>query len=614
MRSLERQLYAFDEYTLDLIRGCLRNAGGEIQLRPKSFELLRYLVQNAGRLISKDELVNAVWPNVIVGDDSLAQCMSELRNALEDRDRHIIKTVPRRGYLFAVPVSIVHGCTVNPLDLDQSLPGGAALPPERTIGEAKLTAEPITSTSQLATARAVNAAGYDIDVPVPMREEAASKLDDPLFAEIGYQVLNDNAHPLRTYRLAQEEPIMTTGPSLPLPDKPSIAVLAFANMSGNSEQEFISYGIAEDIITALSQYPSLFVISRNSCLSFNGPTVNVKQVGRALGVRYVLAGSLRKADDRLRINAQLIDAESGRHVWANHYDRNLPDIFVLQDEISEAVTTAIAPVIAGAEQQRAIRRRPENLDAWAAYQRGLWHLGRVTASDYALAQEFFQEAIVQDPTFGGGYRGIAFARFQEAAVFQTRSLPEAQISAETLARRAVALDGMDAEAYSCLGQALWARGELDGMLVEAKRALTISPNLALAHGVLGAALVFSGQPLEGIEALQISNRLDPRDYATLPLRLNQIALALYFSGEYEAAMNAAKTGIQSYPDFPLTYRWLAASLGQLGRSVEANKALERAMAIAPASFDMYVSHRVPWMRPEDHAHMLEGLRKAGWES
>ena len=314
------------------------------------------------------------------------------------------------------------------------------------------------------------------------------------------------------------------------------------------------------------------------------------------------------------ITAQLTDAESGRHVWANHYDRNLSDIFALQDEISEAVTTAITPVIAGAEQQRAVRRRPENLDAWAAYQRGLWHLGRVTASDYALAQEFFEEAIVQDPTFGGGYRGIAFAQFQEASVFQTRSLPEAQISAETLARRAVALDSIDAEAHACLGQALWARGELDGMLVEAKRALTISPNLALAHGVLGAALVFSGQPLKGIEALQTSNRLDPRDYATLPLRLNQIALALYFAGEYEAAMHAAKTGIQSYPDFPLTYRWLAAALGQLGRSVEANKALEKAMAKAPNSFDIYVRHRVPWMRPEDYAHMLEGLSKAGWKS
>ena len=237
----------------------------------ESFELLRYLVQNAGRLISKDELVTAVWPNVIVGDDSLAQCMSELRNALSDLDRRIIKTVPRRGYLFAAPVSIVPS-------------------------NAQRDAEPITSTGQLATVLAANAAGYDIDVPVSAQEEATDKLD-PLLAEIGVSAFKENTNPLHRYQLTQEEPKTGTGPSPPLPDKPSIAVLAFAHMSANSEQEFISYGIAEDIITALSQYPSLFVISRNSCLSFNGPNFDVKRVGRALGVRYVLAGSLRKADD-----------------------------------------------------------------------------------------------------------------------------------------------------------------------------------------------------------------------------------------------------------------------------------------------------------------------------
>jgi adenylate cyclase len=166
---------------------------------------------------------------------------------------------------------------------------------------------------------------------------------------------------------------------------------------------------------------------------------------------------------------------------------------------------------------------------------------------------------------------------------------------------------------ACLGQALWARGELEGMLAEAERALAISPNLALAHGVLGAALLFSGQPREGLAALQICNRLDPRDCATLPLRLNQVAIGLYFSREYEAAVEAAKRGIRSYPEFPLTYRWLAAALGELGRTQEAKKALDRAVAIAPASFDMYVRRRVAWMRPEDHTHMLEGLRKAGWE-
>jgi adenylate cyclase len=456
------------------------------------------------------------------------------------------------------------------------------------------------------------AAPGGICVSARVQGDAAGKLD-LAFADMGEQQLKNIARPVRTYSVILDGAITMGRPSLALPNKPSVAVLAFANMSSDPEQDFLSYGIAEDIITSLSRYPSLFVIARNSCFTYTGRAVDVRQVGRELGVRYVLEGSMRKLGNRVRVTAQLVEAESGRHLWANRYDRNLADIFALQDEITEAVTIAIAPAIADAELQRAMRKPPGNLDAWAAYQRGLWHLGKVSAEDYALAKVFFQQAIALDPPFGGGYRGLAFAQFQEAAVFQARGLHEAQISAEALARRAVALDGADAESRSCLGQALWARGELEGMLAEAEQALAISPNLALAHGVRAAALLFSGKPQEGLAALQTCNRLDPRDYATLPLRLNQVALGLYFSREYEAAIQAAKKGIRAYPNFPLTYRWLAAALGELGHTEEAKEALKAAIAIAPASFDMYVRGRVPWMRPEDHAHMLEGLRKAGWE-
>jgi adenylate cyclase len=185
-----------------------------------------------------------------------------------------------------------------------------------------------------------------------------------------------------------------------------------------------------------------------------------------------------------------------------------------------------------------------------------------------------------------------------------------QRSVEPLARRAVALDGADAEAGSCLGLALLLRGDLDGALAEHERALAISPNLAFAHGERGTTLVFSGEPEEGLASLRISIRLDPRD-AFSAIRLMHVASALYFSRQYEASVEAAKRTIRSYPDFPLTYRWLAAALAQTGRIDEAKETLEKAIAIAPASFDMYVRSRAPWMRPEDHAHILEGLRKAG---
>ena len=448
-----------------------------------------------------------------------------------------------------------------------------------------------------------------------VRDQVRDKLDFA-FEDAGEQRVKNIARPLRVYhvrpgQLADEE-MSAAQPPLALPDKPSLAVLPFTNMSGDPEQEFVSDGIAEDVISALSHYPSLFVIARNSTFTYKGRAVDVKQVGRELGVRYVLEGGVRKAGNRIRVTAQLIEAETGNHVWANRYDRDLADIFAVQDEITHALTTALTPAIADAELRRAIRKPPESLDAWAAYQRGLWHLSKANSEDDTIAQNFFRQAIDLDPTFAPGYSALALAQLQAAAVYQKLSLAEAQSSAEALARRAVSLDGADAEARSCLGWALQARGELDGALVEIERALAMSPNLAVAHWQRGATLIFSGQPMKGLDALETCIRLDPRD-PFMSVRLLHIACGLYFAREYEGVIEAAKRLIRSYPDFPMIYRWPAAALGQLGRAAEAKEWLEKAISYAPAAFKMYVHNRVPWFRPEDHAHLVEGLRKAGWE-
>jgi len=274
------------------------------------------------------------------------------------------------------------------------------------------------------------------------------------------------------------------------------------------------------------------------------------------------------------------------------------------------VTIPVAPAIRDAELRRAVRKPTGNLDAWAAYQRGLWHIFKVSPDDNILAQEFFQQAIRIDPTFAGGYRGLAVAHMLAAGVHVTRTPADAHVLAEALARRAVALDPSDAEARSTHSEAmLWSRGDYEGALTEAERARAMSPNLALAHATLGAALIFSGRPEEGLAALQTSLRLDPQATGR-PSRLNLMACGLYLSGKYEAAVEVARRVVRSNPDYPLAYRWLAAALGQLRRTAEAKEALEKAIAIGPASFDLYV-RRVPWHRPQDHVHMLEGLRKAG---
>ena len=418
--------------------------------------------------------------------------------------------------------------------------------------------------------------------------------------------------PIRAYRVGgvtSRVVPQVVGSSLPLPDKPSVAVLPLTNMSADPEQEFFADGIAEDIITALSRYPSLFVIARNSSFTYKGRAVDVKEVGRELGIRYVLEGSLRKSDNRIRVTAQLVEAETGKHVWADRYDRDLTDIFALQDEITESVTIAIAPAIASAEQQRALRKPPGSLDAWTACQRGWWHLSKVTTEDKSLAQKFFQQAIDLDPDFAGAYTGLAFAERQMAS---RRGLSEGARSSEVkLARRAVRLDPNDAEARVCLGFMLLWHGDLEGALAEAESALEISPNLADAHGLMGSVLNWSNQPDKGRIALERSIRLDPRS-PHLVTRFNAIIVSFYLSGEYDAATETARRAIRLYPDYESNYRWLAAALGQLGRIEEAKAALEKAIAIAPESFDRYVRTRVPWHRPEHHAHMLEGLRKAGW--
>jgi len=339
--------------------------------------------------------------------------------------------------------------------------------------------------------------------------------------------------------------------------------------------------------------------------------VEVRQVGRELGVRYVLEGSLRKAGNRIRVTAQLVEAETGNHIWAERYDRDLADIFAVQAEIGESVTTAIAPVIADAERQRAMRKPPENLDAWAAYQRGWWHLSQWNAEENAMAIESFQQAIDLDPNFAGGYCGLAAAQ-NRTWFYGTHDVAEMSRSSEMLARRAVALDNADAEVRACLANVLWVRGDLAGAQAEAEQALARSPNLASAHYQLGAALVYSGRRAEGTAALENCFRLDPHRPVTAATLL-LMAVSAYLSGDYEAVVTITQRMIRSYPDFPPSYRWLAAALGQLGRYEEAKKTLDKALVVSPASFDMFVRNRPPYIRPDDYAHVLEGLRKAGWE-
>jgi adenylate cyclase len=523
-------IFQFEGFRLDrqgdgLSRRNERGAFVPVPIGLRALDVLCVLVKRSGELVSKEEIMAAVWGRTVVENANLTVQISTLRRVLDEgrTDESCIRTVAARGYRFVAPVTRIENENAN-------------------------------------------------------RDQA--------------KVFASAARPS-------------------IADKPSVAVLAFTNMTSSPEREFVADGIAEDIITALSRCPWLLVIGRNSSFAYKGRAFDLKQVGYELGARYVLEGGVQSARERMRITTQLVDTETGAHIWANRYDRDFDDIFAVQDEITESVTIAIAPAVADAEQRRAMRKPTESIDAWTAFQRGIWHLHKFNPGDNARAQTFFQQTIDLDPTFAAAYCGLAWAHTQAATVLQTYSLTEAQNSAEALARRAIALDPAGAEGHSTLGFVLWLRGDSEGAVAEARQALAISPNLAFAHAVLGAALIFSGQPRDGIVAFQTAIRLDPHQ-SMLPSRLMHMAMGFYFCREYETAAEVAKQAIRLNPDYPLTYRWLAAALGQVGQTAEAKETLAKAIAVAPASFDFYVRNRAPWTRPEDHAHMLEGLRRAGW--
>jgi adenylate cyclase len=283
------------------------------------------------------------------------------------------------------------------------------------------------------------------------------------FDDLGERELKNIARPVRVYRMAPSShaprapaAVATSEPPLALPDKPSVAVLPFVNMSSDPEQEFLADGVAEDVITALSHYPSLFVIARNSSFTYKGRAVEIRRVGRELGVRYVLEGGLRKAGHRIRVTAQLIEAETGNHVWAERYDRDLEDIFTLQDELTEAIVGAVAPSFISAEGQRVERMPPESFNAWDCAMRGNWHLARRNSDDNAEAIRLFEKALEIDPKSTAAHTGLAFALVIAVVFGWTDDVDLARAALHAAGQRAVAQNGKDAEAYVALAAGCFA--------------------------------------------------------------------------------------------------------------------------------------------------------------
>jgi len=446
-----------------------------------------------------------------------------------------------------------------------------------------------------------------------LRDQIEGKLDFRLTA-LGDRSLKNIPRPVPVYGVdwQREDPVAAgvLGDLLALPDKPSIAVLPFVNMSGDPEQEFFVDGLTEDIITALSHYRWFFVIARNSSFAFKGRSLDVKQIARDLGVRYVVEGSVRKVGGRVRVTGQLVDAETGAHLWAERYDRDLADIFAIQDELTQNVVGAIEPEILIGEGRRAAHKPTDNLDAYECCMRGMWHHSQMSAEHTDDAIRWQHRAIEFDPNFGRAYMALVRALTSRCSTFGysddiARDLSQICAAAE----RAVALDDRDPYSHYGMFLANIQSQRHEAALAAAQRAIDLNPNFALGHLALGWARVFIGHFAEAVAPLHSALRLSPHDPFSF-MFLNRLALAHYGLGNYEESVHYSQSAITSRRTY-LTLIVLLAGLGQIGRLEDARRIVGEIVAATPVDKNPYWEAAFPYANSAHRAALIEGLHKAG---
>jgi len=445
-------------------------------------------------------------------------------------------------------------------------------------------------------------------------QQVRGKIDAP-FIDGGKLSLKNVSASVQVWRWPAEAAgeVDYSDTSAPVPGfdgRPAIAVLAFANMSQDPEQEFLADGISEDILTRLAMWRWLPVIARNSSFAYKGQSIDVKTVGRDLGATYVLEGSVRRAGTRVRVTGQLIDAETGRHVWADRYDREIVDIFALQDEITDAVVAALEPAVGRAEMQRAQRQTPNDVDAWALFQRGMSQLTKATREGLAAAKTLFRRSVDIDPNFARPLAAIAIADFIENTI---GFLPDALANinnARERAQQAIALDDLEPFAHAALAYASFMNGSHDTAVAAGRRSVELNPSFALGYHALAAALFTHGDQREAIDAIRTGIRISPNDPFFF-FFLGVLSAAHYMLGEYDEAKRVAGLGVQRFPWYASAHRWHAMALAQLGRANEAAEAWDAFVRLSP-SFNLAAAERSYNFRlKSDLDHYLEGLRKAG---
>jgi adenylate cyclase len=506
-------IYRFDEFEIDTQNYQLRRNGAVVEVEPKVFDLLSYLVANRHKLVSRDELFENIWSGQVVSDTSLSNQIKAARKAVGDsgQTQSRIKTVHGRGYQF------------------------------------------ITPTVELVSQ------GGDPEIP-------------------GVAVLD-------------------------LPEKPSIAVLPFTNMSGDPEQDYFSDGITEDIITELSRFGSIFVVARNSSFTFRGSAVDTREVSRSLGVRFVLEGSVRVAGDRVRITGQLIDAITGDHVWADRYDRDLADVFAVQDDISRSIVSTIAGRIEDFDLDRIKTKPTANLSAYENLLRGQRLMHNYTEAEYVEARQFFERAIFLDPNFA---RAHAWLTYVELHLWIWSLTPDRLDLAVRLGESALALDDHESKSHLALGVARLFRAEHDKAEYHLGRAAKLNPNDDLIMIENGRYQMYTNEPLEGADTIRQAMRRNPYH----PNWYWNVLARCYHTAKYFEEAVSALERIRT-PQF-WNRAYLAVCYSEIGRTDKAAVHLKAALALKPDFTISEFATACPYRDEQVLNEFIAGFHRAGF--
>jgi TolB-like protein len=526
---------AFGDYVLDPDRRELTRGRDPIGMEPQVFDVLLYLIRNRDKVVTKDDLIEAVWNGRIVSESTLTSRVNAARKAVADsgEQQALIKTYPRRGFRF--------------------------------VGEVKAFDGPSPATARR-----------------PNVSETAVETDAP--------------------------PAVT---GVDWGGRPLIAVLPFKNLSGDPAQDYFSDGITEDIIAALSKYRSLVVIARNSSFAFKEVDGDTRQVGLTLGTDYVVEGSVRKADQRLRITAKLIETEGGRQLWSERYDRDLEDLFALQDEITTTIAARVEPEIGAADQRRAERKAMPALHAWDFFRLGTKHFYKSTPADNLEAQRLLRRAIELDPNLAEAYGYLCYALVLSMIYFDAEPDEERLDEAVAIGKKSVGLDDKDGLLRFMYGRALLARKSYGDALAELETAVELNPCLAVTYCGLGDSLAYEGRISEAIPHFQKAIDLSPHD----PLRwafYSYRALAHIFGREFESANEWAQRATR----VPNAHYWAfahrVAALGYLERPDESAKAVSDLLERKSDFSRSFARKRLFYVKDSEQLDLyLEGLRRAG---